>query len=277
MHMSQHVRVADETRETKCCNIIKTTTHVACNIQHQEPPPPRHTNITCLQQRNSTSPTLKFNVCNTQQHASAKSKLGVCNSETSESTFATSRLIHMQHVSEIVTTSQHLDHFCNIRMKHLQTLFKNIPNTCNIHFATAPKLCLLATMTAARSSAESAQWAPRQSRTPHARSCRRWRRGRLCPAAYALACSWSRRARDPRHRRAPARRATWRPVRSSPSPLVCSGAEDLLAAADVPPTLGPAPPRGSLPSAMPQPWPFLVTASKNDWSSVGERDKVDVV
>jgi hypothetical protein len=38
MHMSQHVRVADETRETKCCNIIKTTTHVACNIQHQELP-----------------------------------------------------------------------------------------------------------------------------------------------------------------------------------------------------------------------------------------------
>jgi hypothetical protein len=38
MHMSQHVRVADETRETKCCNIIKTMTHVACNIQHQELP-----------------------------------------------------------------------------------------------------------------------------------------------------------------------------------------------------------------------------------------------
>jgi hypothetical protein len=142
--MSQHVRVADKTRETKCCNIIKTTTHVACNIQHHGLPPPRHTNITCLQQRNSTSPTLKFNVCNTQQHASAKSKLDVCNSETSESTFATSRLVHMQHVSE-----------------NLQTFFRNIPNTCNIHLQQPPKLCLLATMTAARSSAESAQWPPR--------------------------------------------------------------------------------------------------------------------
>jgi hypothetical protein len=217
----------------------------SCCVQHPTsgaPPPPRHPNITCLQQRNSTSPTLKFNVCNPQQHASAKSKLDVCNNETSKSTFATSRLIHMQHVSEIVTTSQHLDHFCNIHMKPFQTFFRNIPNTCNIHLQQPPKLCLLSTMTAAGSSAESAQWAPRQSRTPHARSCRRWRRGRPCPAASALACSWSRRARGPRRKRAPARRATWRLMRSYPSPLVCSGAEDLLAAADVPPTLGPAPP-----------------------------------
>jgi hypothetical protein len=44
--------------------------------------------LTCLQQRNSTSATLNFNVCNTQQHASTKSKLDVCNSETSKSTFA---------------------------------------------------------------------------------------------------------------------------------------------------------------------------------------------
>jgi hypothetical protein len=46
--------------------------------------------------------------------------------------------------------------------------------------------------------------ARRQSRTPHARPRRHWRRGRPCPAASALACSWSRRARGPRRRRAPA-------------------------------------------------------------------------
>jgi hypothetical protein len=67
-------------------------TRIACNIQHQElsSPSPIDTNpnITCLQHRNSTSATLKFNVCNTQHqgpssstqhHISAISKLNVCN------------------------------------------------------------------------------------------------------------------------------------------------------------------------------------------------------
>jgi hypothetical protein len=64
MHMSQHVRV-DKTQETKCCNIIKTTTHVVCNIQHQELPLLLDTQTSHVcNNENSTSATLKFNVCN---------------------------------------------------------------------------------------------------------------------------------------------------------------------------------------------------------------------
>jgi hypothetical protein len=57
-------------------------THVACNIQHQEPLLLNTTpNTTCPQHRNATSTTLKFNVCNTQQHVSATSRLDVRNIE----------------------------------------------------------------------------------------------------------------------------------------------------------------------------------------------------
>jgi hypothetical protein len=152
MHMSQYVRV-DETQETKCCNIIKTTTHVVCNIQHQELPLLLDTQTSHVcNNENSTSATLKFNVCNTQQHASATSKLDVCNSETSKSTFATSRLIHMQHVFEIVTTSQHLDLLLQHSHETLANLLQKHPKHMQHTLATAPKLCLFATMTAARSS-----------------------------------------------------------------------------------------------------------------------------
>jgi hypothetical protein len=76
MHMSQHVRVADETRGTKCCNIIKTTTHVACNIQHQALPLllDTQTSHVC-----NIETQLKLNVCNTQQHLSATSRLSIYN------------------------------------------------------------------------------------------------------------------------------------------------------------------------------------------------------
>jgi hypothetical protein len=75
-----------------CCEYVVNA--VTCNIQHHEsffPPPPccdyiatmlrpvmratsnimsstldTNSNITCLQHQNSTSATLKFNVCNTQ-------------------------------------------------------------------------------------------------------------------------------------------------------------------------------------------------------------------
>jgi hypothetical protein len=127
--------------------------HIVCNIQHQELPLLLDTQTSHVcNNENSTSATLKFNVCNTQQHASATSKLDVCNRETSKSTFATSRLIHMQHVSEIVTRSQHLDLLLQHSHETLANILQKHPKYMQHTLATAPKLCLLATMNAARSS-----------------------------------------------------------------------------------------------------------------------------
>jgi hypothetical protein len=62
------------------CGYVATC--VACNGPHQEPPLLNTTpNTTCLQHQNATSATLKFNVCNTQQHVSATSRLDIRNIE----------------------------------------------------------------------------------------------------------------------------------------------------------------------------------------------------
>jgi hypothetical protein len=67
------------------CDHVVNVLHATSNIRSSPPRPPQHNtkpNITCLQHRNSTSATLKFNVCNIQQHVS----------EHQDSTFATSKI-----------------------------------------------------------------------------------------------------------------------------------------------------------------------------------------
>jgi hypothetical protein len=52
---------------------------------------------------------IQNNICNIENQTFAVGRINICNIETSRSAFATSTLTHIQHVSEIVTTSQHLD------------------------------------------------------------------------------------------------------------------------------------------------------------------------
>jgi hypothetical protein len=123
-------------------------------------------------------------------------KLDVCNSETSKSTFATSRLIHMQHVSEIVTTSQHLDLLLQHSHETLANILQKHPKHMQHTLATTPKLCLLATMTAARSSSS---WprgaAPRVAGELRAwpREGKPWHRRAPCGGCRAQPCAlWPR-------------------------------------------------------------------------------------
>jgi hypothetical protein len=67
-----------------CCDHVATMLRpvLRATSKHQKPSPlpPRHKpNITCLQHRNSTSATLKINICNTQQYVSATSILDIRN------------------------------------------------------------------------------------------------------------------------------------------------------------------------------------------------------
>jgi hypothetical protein len=104
---------------------------VACNIQHQEssPPPPRHKlNITCLQHRNSTPATLKFNICDTQQHLFATSILSIYSIK--KLTFATRRINirNIETSKSTLTTSAR--NTCNILLKHTKHVKTH---TCNMH------------------------------------------------------------------------------------------------------------------------------------------------
>jgi hypothetical protein len=113
---------------------------VACNIQHQEssPPPPRHKlNITCLQHRNSTPATLKFNICDTQQHLFATSILSIYSIK--KLTFATRRINirNIETSKSTLTTSTR--NTCNILLKHTKHVKTH---TCNMHQnSTKKKFC----------------------------------------------------------------------------------------------------------------------------------------
>jgi hypothetical protein len=62
------------------CDHVATVLRATSTIR--SPPPillDTKLNIICLQHQNSTLATLKFNVCNTEQHMSATLRLSICN------------------------------------------------------------------------------------------------------------------------------------------------------------------------------------------------------
>jgi hypothetical protein len=126
-----------------CCDYIATMLRpiFACNIQHQEPsppPPPRHKpNIKCLQHRNSTFATLKFNVYNIQHQGVILLPLDTTPNITClrhrNSTSATLKkyLQHQKSLDRILKTftwntrntartwMQHICNDCNMNVKRL--------------------------------------------------------------------------------------------------------------------------------------------------------------
>jgi hypothetical protein len=161
-----------------CCDYNATMLRpvFACNIQHQEPspPPPRHKpNIKCLQHRNSTFATLKFNVYNIQhqgwhsfhstqhptshvcdietqhpQHrnsTSATSKINICNIKKIRSNFETftwntrnTARTWMQHIrNDCNMNDKRLHHECD-QLQHAKNIIATpIYNCCNIKKAVA--------------------------------------------------------------------------------------------------------------------------------------------
>jgi hypothetical protein len=88
------------------CNHVAT--YVACNIKHQK------SNITCLQHQNSTSATLKLNICNIQ-HQVRSSPLDT-----------TPNITYLQHRSLMLGI--------NMRFRNIQNNIRNIKKTASATF-----------------------------------------------------------------------------------------------------------------------------------------------
>jgi hypothetical protein len=103
--------------------MLRPVLRATSNIRSPLPPPRHKPNIACLQHRNSTSATLKFNVYNTQQHVSATSRL---DPQHQKSMFTTSKIFRSNFETFAWDTCnmprtrmQHVHNDCNINGKRL--------------------------------------------------------------------------------------------------------------------------------------------------------------